>query len=90
MIEIDEVVRTPTYYIKKRLFANKPAIFGLSVIFFSCLMAILGYLVMPDSTPGANDGAIQIQKKPPIFSTYLLKQKRNIEIESQFFITTML
>ncbi len=90
MIENLEVVRKPSYYIKKRLFANKPAIFGMSVIITSCLVAILGYLIMPDSTPGANDGAIQIQKKPPFFSTYLLKQKRNIEIENKFFITKMI
>lgn len=90
MDQKQNIVRKPSYYIKKRLFANKPAVFGLFVIIFACIVAVLGYLIMPDSTPGANDGAIQVQKQPPIFRTYFLKQRRNIEIPSQNIFKTML
>lgn len=90
MTEMQNIVRKPSYYIKKRLWANKPAVFGLFVIIFACVVAILGYLIMPDSTPGANDGAIQIQKQSPVFHTYFLKQKRNVEIPNQNIFKTML
>jgi len=60
MSKIRDESRPPGYYIKKRLIRNKPAIFGLVFIIFSLIVALLGYLVMPDNTPDANDGAVQI------------------------------
>ena len=60
--------RSPNYYIKKRLLKNKLAMAGLLIILVASVIAVLGYLIMPDSSPDANDGAIQIQKKPPGFT----------------------
>ncbi|MFL5729372.1 MAG: hypothetical protein ACJ75J_07780 [Cytophagaceae bacterium] len=45
----------PGYYVKKRLQGNKPAMIGLSFIVIAHLIAFLGYLIMPDQTPNAND-----------------------------------
>ncbi|MCS6832490.1 MAG: hypothetical protein NZ521_02860, partial [Flammeovirgaceae bacterium] len=69
----------PFYYVKKRLLANKTAMFGLSVIVILTVIALLGYLIMPDSTPNANDGDITIAKKPPIFTVKMLKIKKDID-----------
>ncbi len=67
------VARPPSYYIKRRLLRNKPAMFGLSIILVATLIALLGYLILPDSTPYANNSIIQLQKKTPGFSTLIIK-----------------
>lgn len=70
--------RPPSYYIRQRLLHNKPAMFGLIVILFSVLVALLGYTIMPDATPDANNGLVQIQKKPPGFRTQVLRIPRAV------------
>ncbi len=84
--ELDNKLRTPFYYSKKRFLKNYPAVFGLIIISMVCVIAILGYAIMPDSTPNANDGAIQIQKKLPGFKVMVLKSKKNIEVEKTGFL----
>ncbi len=59
---------------------NKPALFGLSIIIFASFITLSGYLIMPDRTPDANDGAVQIQQKPPGFTTQILKIRKNTEL----------
>jgi ABC-type dipeptide/oligopeptide/nickel transport system permease subunit len=81
---------TPAYYIRKRLFSNKPAMFGLVIIFISILMAVLGYLIMPDNSPNSNNGAIQIQKQTPGFSTIILRKNRNVTVCKQNIFQKML
>lgn len=78
--------KPPGYYIRQRLKRNKPAIFGLFIIIASFIISILGYLIMPDNTPDANDGAVQIQKQPPGFTATFLKIRKNRVIEQQNFI----
>src|SRR5436190_23405639 len=75
------VIRTPSYYVKKRLLKNKPAMFGMVVIILVHAVALLGYLIMPDDTPYANDGSALIKKKPMGFEARLLKVRINREIE---------
>ncbi|WP_347158992.1 ABC transporter permease [Pontibacter chitinilyticus] len=70
------VSRSPAYYIRQRLWQNKPAMFGLCVIVFAVFVALAGYLIMPDATPNANNGLVQIQKKPPGFSAQVLRLPR--------------
>lgn len=78
--------RSPNYYVKKRLFKNKPALVGLCIILTAGLVGLLGYLIMPDQTPSANDGAVQIQKKLPGFSATFLKIRKNMHIEKRSLI----
>lgn len=70
--------KSPEYYIRLRLLHNKPAMAGLIVIMLAVVIALLGYLVMPDQTPDANDGAVQMQKQPPGFVATLLLMKKNV------------
>jgi ABC-type dipeptide/oligopeptide/nickel transport system permease subunit len=79
--QVDDRVKTPFYYSKKRFLKNYPAVFGLIVIAIVTVISILGYLLMPDSTPNANDGAIQIQKKLPGFKVQILKARKSIEVD---------
>jgi len=90
MSKSKEIIRTPAYYIRKRLLRNWPAMFGLGIIVFAVIGATLGYLIMPDSTPNANDGAIQIQKQVPGYTTYILKKRRNVHVDHQNLFQKMI
>jgi ABC-type dipeptide/oligopeptide/nickel transport system permease subunit len=83
MNEQKTIGRSPNYYVRKRLQQNKPAMFGLYFIVFSCLVGLLGYLIMPDNTPSANDGAIQIQKKLPGFEARFLLLRKDYEVSKE-------
>lgn len=87
---MQEQIKSPGYFIRKRLWANKPAMFGAALIILCSIFAILGYLIMPDSTPNANDGAVQIQKKLPGFQTIILKKKRNVVVEQENLLYKMI
>jgi peptide/nickel transport system permease protein len=64
-------VRTPGYYVRQRLWANRPAVAGLVFIGLCALVALLGYWVLPDNSPDANNGLVQLQKQPPGFLAVL-------------------
>jgi len=61
--------RSPGYYVRQRLWANRPAVAGLVFIGLCALVALLGYWILPDNSPDANNGLVQLQKQPPGFST---------------------
>jgi ABC-type dipeptide/oligopeptide/nickel transport system permease subunit len=67
------VAYSPGYYIRQRLWRNKPAMAGLVFIALASLVAVLGYLIMPDDSPDANHTIVQLQKKPPGFSVTVLR-----------------
>ena len=64
--------------------------FGAVVIIFSLMLAILGYLVMPDSTPNANEQMLEIAAKKPGFSINVLKVRKNAKLEKRNFLYKML
>jgi len=67
------VSRPPGYYIRQRLWHNKPAMVGLAIIVLATVVAILGYLILPDSTPYANNTIVQLQKKSPGFKVLVVR-----------------
>ena len=74
------IAKSPGWYIRQRLLQNKPAMFGAGVVALAVVIALLGHLVMPDQTPNANDGAVQIQKMPPGFSMTFLRIRKNASV----------
>ena len=82
--------KPPGYYIKRRLFANKIAMFGLTYIAIAFIISVLGYLIMPDGTPNANDGAVQVQKLRPGSKVTFLKRRKNREIKRKSIISRAL
>ena len=80
MSEGKTIGRSPNYYVTKRLQKNKPAMAGLYYIIFTAFIALSGYLLMPDDTPDANNGAIQIQKKLPGFQVDFLLLRKDFDI----------
>jgi peptide/nickel transport system permease protein len=71
---------SPSYYFRKRLFANPPAVFGMIIIGLLIIIAILGYWIMPDDTPFANERADEIAKQKPGFRVTMLKIRKNRNI----------
>lgn len=65
----------------KRLKKNRLAIFGMFIISFATLIALIGPLIRPDSTPKANDQIIEVSTKKPGFKIDLLKVKKNNQAE---------
>lgn len=60
-----------------RLKRNNSAVFGMSVIGFSIIIAILGYLITPDSTPNGNTQFPELNIKHPGFEIKFLKVRKN-------------
>ena len=83
MSELTNISRPPSYYVRKRLLKNKPALFGITVILIAHIIAFLGYLIMQDQTPDANDGAVQIQKMPAGFEVDILKIRRHVRVKER-------
>jgi peptide/nickel transport system permease protein len=79
---------------KRRLWSrfkrNKLAMAGLALIAVFVLVAVLGYLIMPDSTPGANDMVLQLGIKKPGSQFTLLRIRKSEEVEQVNFIQKML
>jgi len=86
MADEKTIGRSPNYYVIRRLQKNKPAMIGLYFILFTGFVALAGYLIMPDDTPNANNGAIQIQKKLPGFQAEFLLHRKDFEIPERGFI----
>jgi peptide/nickel transport system permease protein len=66
--------RSPGYYVRQRLWANRPAVAGLGFIIVCAVVALLGYWILPDPSPDANNGFVQLQKQPPGFSARFIKR----------------
>lgn len=89
-MDIWQTTHSPNFYVRQRLLHNKPAIFGMVIIVIAAVIAILGYLIMPDSTPGVNDGAVQIQKQVPVFKATMLRVRKNMATEERSWFGKML
>src|SRR5688500_14986215 len=73
----DSYSHSLSYFAWQRLKKNKLAMFGLIIIFLCMLMAVLCFLIIPDSTPDANDQLLELQKKPPSFTMKMLQTRKN-------------
>lgn len=82
--------RSLSYQAWKRFKRNKLAMSGLLVIAISVFVFVAGYLLMPDSTPDANDQKPELQIKPPGFSIKMLKVRKNEDEHKANFFYKML
>lgn len=69
--------QSPGKQVWQRFRRNPFAVAGLVVIAVFVVIGLLGYLIMPDSTPEANRSIYEIRKEPPGFTVDLLKVRNN-------------
>ncbi len=74
----------------KKFKKNKIALGSFYFIILTVAVAILGYLITPDSTPDANNQLLQLAVKPVGTKVKILLVKKNMEIEKVSFIQKML
>jgi len=74
----------------KRILGSKLSIAGLAFIALLFLVAVLGYVIVPDSTPFANDQILSIAAKPPLFTVKMASIRKNQVIPSRSLLHTML
>jgi peptide/nickel transport system permease protein len=76
---------------KRIIFCNdKQALCGLIFIALITLVAILGYLITPDSSPQANTQHLSLAAKPPLFTVQMLRIKKDVAVEKRSFLSRML
>ncbi len=82
--------RSPGKLAWKRFRKDKPGMTALIVILLTILIAILGYLITPDSTPFANDQQLDISTQKPGFKVTFLKIRKNEPAAHTSWFTKML
>ncbi len=63
---------------------------SLIFIGIAALVAILGYLITPDSTPFANDQYLELGLKKPGFKVTMLPVRSNLPVPGNSFLNTMI
>jgi peptide/nickel transport system permease protein len=81
---------TPSQRTWKAFKRNKFAVAGLLFIVFALVVAILGYLIMPDDTPLANNQTIQLSIKKPGTTFMMLRIKKPDQVDTVNLFTKML
>jgi peptide/nickel transport system permease protein len=81
---------TPTQRTWKNFKRNKFAVTGLLFIIFCVVVSILGYLIMPDSTPLANNQTIQLSTKKPGAGFIMLHLKKTEHVDTVNLFNKML
>ncbi len=69
---------------------NKLAMFAFLFIVTMVIISILGYIIIPDKTPFANDQALELATKKPGFKVLTLQRVLNREIDQHNFFYRML
>jgi peptide/nickel transport system permease protein len=69
--------------------SNKVAMIALSWIVLNILLAILGYLITPDSSPFANSQHLELSAKKPATKVDFIKIRKNTEIPTYSLIHRM-
>ncbi|HZX58444.1 MAG TPA: ABC transporter permease [Mucilaginibacter sp.] len=81
---------TPSQRTWKAFKRNKIAVAALAFILVSVLIAILGYLVMPDSTPFANRMTVQLGIKKPGAEFTMLRVRKSEPVDTVSIFSKML
>jgi peptide/nickel transport system permease protein len=67
--------QSPSAVLIKKIKKNKPAVFSAWFILIAFLLAVFCYLVVPDSSPNANQMCLPVSLQKPGFSVMMLMQK---------------
>ncbi len=73
-----------------RFLKDKTGFTSLLVIIASILIATLGYLITPDSTPYANTQILEISTQKPGFQAEMIKVRKNTPHQNTSIVKQML
>lgn len=82
--------QSPSARAFNRFIRNRSAIVGMGITLLSVIVALLGYLITPDSTPFANEQILPINYKSPGFTIEMLKVRKNRDVPETGFFDQML
>ena len=85
-----EIHLSPGKIVWRKFRSNITAISAFSLIIFAVVLATLGYLITPDSTPFANDQNLELSVKSPGTKVTFLKVRKNIEARHQGIFQTII
>ena len=88
-MKVENKILSPNQKALQRLWRNRPAVFGLFVIVFCIIIALLGYTITPDYSPEANEQVSEVALKQPGSSVTMLRVMKNKTIENSSFFSTM-
>jgi peptide/nickel transport system permease protein len=74
----------------RRFKKQKLSMLGLVIIFFACIISILGYLITPDPSPFANNQKPELHTKPPGFIVDMMRVKKNQEPDNTGWFEVMI
>lgn len=77
---IEKNYNSPNRVAWRKFKRNYFSMFGLFYLLIAFLIAFLGYLITPDSTPNTNSQHLELTTKKPGFSVKMLKIRRNKNI----------
>lgn len=81
---------SPGRIIWRKFRRNFTAVTALAWITASVVIAVLGYLITPDSTPFANDQNLELSAKRPGSKVQFLKVRKNIQTPAKSIFHIML
>jgi peptide/nickel transport system permease protein len=87
---IDSRQLSPGRLAWNRLKKNYPAMTGLFIIVLAVLLALGGYLIVPDNTPYSNSMSLPVSLQKPGFQAEFLKIPLQYEGEDQSWLTEVL
>lgn len=82
--------KSPWYHARRRFRRNIPAMLGLGWLLVCTLVAISAYFLMPDNTTNGNFQVVELPKRPPGTTGYLLLQPNFTEVDTPGFFSRML
>ncbi len=81
---------TSSYNAWRRFLRNPLSLSGMIIILITVLAAILGYLIIPDKSPDANEQHIEIAARKPGFRVQMLKVYKNEDVAKVGLLKRML
>jgi ABC-type dipeptide/oligopeptide/nickel transport system permease subunit len=77
----EQIAVAPWKRIAKHFISNKLSLLGLVVVVLFVFISIFGYLIMPDSSPNANQMHLQLRAKPPGYAMQFLVLPKSTQTE---------
>jgi len=82
-----EKINSPSRDVWRRMKKNPLAMAGISIVSLSVFISIFAYVVMPDSTPMANEMSLPLSIKKPGFHVEMIWLRKNKLIEKPSWIS---